>query len=109
MCSVPPLCLPEVHSALHSRSLLLHFVNVTFFDEEVVYFAGLVHVYLYERACLRQPEAALPLALIQQGLFVLEVRAGHEAHHLAQLRDKRFKKKREENQLIVIHPIILTK
>lgn len=77
---------------VHSRSLLLHFVNVAFFDEEVVYFAGLVHVYLYERACLCQPEPALPLTLVQQGLFVLEVRTGHEAHYLAQLGGKKVKK-----------------
>lgn len=61
------------------------FANVALFDEEVVDFAGLVHVDLDERAGLCQPEAALPPALVQQGLLVLQVRPRHQPHHLAQL------------------------
>lgn len=83
----------------HSR--LLDFVNVAFFDEEVVYFARLVHVYLDEWASLRQSETTLPLTLVQQGLFVLQVRTGHEAHHLAQLGGKKQKKVLKKKKIVV--------
>lgn len=85
---------------LHSR---LNFVNVAFFDEEVVNFARLVHVYLDERASLCQSEASLTLALVQQSLFVLEVRAGNESYHLAQLKGRSKQKQKEGIKIILFN------
>lgn len=64
----------------------LSLVNVSFLDEEVVDLAGLVDVDLDEGSGLSQPQAALPPALVQEGLLVFQVRPGDQPHHLTQLR-----------------------
>lgn len=63
----------------------LGLVDAALFDEEVVDLARLVHVDLDEGPCLGQPQTALPPALVQKGLLVLQVGARDQPYHLAQL------------------------
>lgn len=71
-----PVCSAAVVSGLGDVSL---------FDEEIVDFASLVDVDLDESPGLRQPQSALPSALAQQSLLVLQVGPRNQPHHLAQL------------------------
>lgn len=71
-----PVCAAQVLSGLSDVSLL---------DEEIVDFASLVDVDLDESPGLRQPQSALPSALAQQSLLVLQVGPRNQPHHLAQL------------------------
>lgn len=75
-----PACSAQALSGLGDVSLL---------DEEIVDFASLVDVDLDESPGLRQPQPALPSALAQQSLLVLQVGARNQPHHLAQLHTHR--------------------
>lgn len=61
------------------------FGDVSLLDEEIVDLASLVDVDLDQSPGLRQPQSALPSALAQQGLLVLQVGPRNQPHHLAQL------------------------
>lgn len=58
---------------------------MSLFDEEIVDFARLVDVDLDKRSGLCEAQSALPSALVQQGLLVLQVGPRNQPHHLAQL------------------------
>lgn len=59
--------------------------DVALFDEEIIDFSCLVDVDLDQRSGLGQPQPALPPALVQQGLLVLQVSPRDQPHHLAEL------------------------
>lgn len=75
--------LTTIQSYLWPNQTLLGLSDVALLDKEIIDFACLVDVDLDQCSGLGQPQAALPSALIQQGLLIFQVGPGHQPHHLA--------------------------